>query len=744
MRLLPVCVRFIPLLLVLAIPGSLAESVQTDEVGIKIVSPQPWQVIQRVGFDPALREKEPENSAALGFAEVSVSLELKMPLAASESLEYRLSSAQEEKQESDVWKRLPITSSTGEGNSVTSSILVPAGGWYRLEIRYTSGDGKTQHSGAVERFGVGEVFLVAGQSYATNTNDEKQNVTDPLQRVVAFNAANQTWNVANDPQPAPDGSDGGSIWPPLGDSLVQDLGVPVAFVNVAVGATSSTRWLPEGDLHKRLCETGKRIGRFRALLWQQGESDVIEKTTTDQYVANLSLIRARAVRAWGFEPVWLAAKSTHHPTVYIDPEGEGRIRTAIDKLAQIQGFGAGPDTDSLTGENRGDAKSRRHFSAVGQRRAAEMWRSVLLERLKKTPTGIEAASFLLPDMALMSPAWKSEMVTRESCVLLQKDASAPIEAKLAFQPTEILGVTTADRSHQYQASSDFQLSPGSNVLTFQTASPVIPIQDVDLYLPVGAPHSYKHRMGNPDQNLLYRPGRWFHDHNVEVTYRRDMTASPLNDVTITYGTLPRTLSTLASGQPLTVGVSGDSISTGLDASDKTAAPPFQPGYPELVVAQLRVLSDSDVRLVNRAVSGWSIANGVADLDKLLAEKPDLLIVAYGMNDVGRRDPQWYSQQTSQLIQNARKADPEIEILLVSTMLGNGEWVHTPRDMFEVYRDELKKLVQPGVALADVTQVWTEMLRQKPDFDLTGNGLNHPNDFGHRLYAQALLQALVTR
>jgi lysophospholipase L1-like esterase len=159
------------------------------------------------------------------------------------------------------------------------------------------------------------------------------------------------------------------------------------------------------------------------------------------------------------------------------------------------------------------------------------------------------------------------------------------------------------------------------------------------------------------------------------------------------------------------------------------------------VAQLRVLSDSDVRLVNRAVSGWSIANGVADLDKLLAEKPDLLIVAYGMNDVGRRDPQWYFDQTKLLIDNARKADPEIEILLVSTMLGNGEWVHTPRDMFEVYRDELKKLVQPGVALADVTQVWTEMLRQKPDFDLTGNGLNHPNDFGHRLYAQALLQVL---
>lgn len=734
------CVRVVLSSLAMMLASTLFELVQADDAGLKIISPQPWQVVQRVGFDPARRENEPGNSMALGFADVTVSLELTAPLAAPESLEYRLSPSQAEKPESGAWKRLPFGALTASGNSFSTSILVPAGGWYRLEIRLAA-EGKTQQARVVERFGVGEVFLVAGQSYATNTNDEKQGVTDTAQRVVAFNTATGSWNVANDPQPAPDGSDGGSIWPPLGDALVKDLGVPVAFVNVAVGATSSTRWLPDGDLHKRLCEAGQRIGRFRAVLWQQGESDVIEKTTTEQYIANLSLIRARAVRAWGFEPVWLAAKSTHHPTVYNDPEGEARIRNAIEKLAQIQGFGAGPDTDALTGENRGDVKSRRHFSAIGQRRAAEMWRSVLLERLKKTPTGIEAASFLLPDLALMNPAWKSEIVTRESCVLLQKDASAPIEAKLAFQPAEILSVTTADRSHQYQASSEFQQTPGSNVLVFQSASPLLPILDADLYLPVGAPHSYKHRMGNPDQNLLYRPGRWFHDHNAEVTYRRDMTASPLKDVTITYGTLPRTLATLASGQPLTVGVSGDSISTGLDASDKTAAPPFQPGYPELVVAQLRVLSDSDVSLVNRAVSGWSIANGVADLDKLLAEKPDLLIVAYGMNDVGRRDPAWFAQQTSLLIENARKADPEIEILLASTMLGNGEWVHTPRDMFEVYRDELKKLVQPGVALADVTQVWTEMLKQKPDFDLTGNGLNHPNDFGHRLYAQALLQVL---
>ena len=241
-----------------------------------------------------------------------------------------------------------------------------------MEIRGRANDDVVA-SGAVEPIGVGEVFVVAGQSYATNCNDERFKVADPLVRVVAFDSAKETWGVANDPQPAPDGSDGGSIWPPLGDALLKELGVPIGFANVGVGATSSVQWMPEGQLHPRLVQAGKTLGHFRAVLWQQGESDVIAKTKAETYVSNLKTIRETAARAWGFEPPWLLAKSTLHPTVYNDPPGEGRIRGAIDELVKLPGFRAGPDTDTLAGENRGDAKSRRHFSGIGQRRAAEMW-----------------------------------------------------------------------------------------------------------------------------------------------------------------------------------------------------------------------------------------------------------------------------------------------------------------------------------------------------------------------------------
>jgi acyl-CoA thioesterase-1 len=128
----------------------------------------------------------------------------------------------------------------------------------------------------------------------------------------------------------------------------------------------------------------------------------------------------------------------------------------------------------------------------------------------------------------------------------------------------------------------------------------------------------------PDQSLLHRPGRWFHDRNVEITYRRrDDKLAPVEAV----GSLPRTRARLKAGEALTLGVSGDSISTGLDASALVKAAPHQPGYPDLVATQLRATFDSRVTLKNRAVAGWGVAHGVQDLDNLLAEKLHLVVVA---------------------------------------------------------------------------------------------------------------------
>ncbi|QDU19237.1 GDSL-type esterase/lipase family protein [Urbifossiella limnaea] len=708
-------------LLALAAAAPLAAA---DPAALVVVSPKPHQVVQRTGFDPAAAATEQPGHPAFGFADVPVRCAGAPDRGRWEYRVVRLAGGAG----GEVgWTKLDART---EKSGLVASARVPAGGWYRLELRCRQGDGVT-HAGAVEPVGVGEVFVVAGQSYATNCNDAKLAVADPAKRVVAFDAAKGTWGVANDPQPVPDGSTDGSIWPPVGDAIVKEFRVPVGFANVAVGATATSQWAPGGAFHKRLVAAGAELGGFRSVLWQQGESDVIAKTSTEKYVANVRAIRHAAATAWGTQPPWLLAKSTHHPTVYNDPAGEGRIRAAIDELAARPGFQAGPDTDTLKGENRGGANSRRHFSAAGQAKAAEMWAAVLAKHLTAPPRVEES----LADLRLLTPAWAAPVVHRESSVLLTDNG--PATARLAFPAAEVLEVATADRRHRFDRDT-FTLSKDGLTLTFPAPGPVPPIALASVFVPKGSPQSYAARVGHPDQSLLYRPGRWFHDRNVEVTYRRRDDKFANVEVV---GTLPRTRARLKAGEAFTLGVSGDSISTGLDASALVKAAPNQPGYPDLVAAQLQATFDCRVALKNRAVAGWSVANGVKDLDKLLAEKPNLVIVAYGMNDVGRRDPKWFGDQTRTILDRIKAHDKDTEVILVAPMLGNGAWTATPRDMFPRYRDELRRLAGPGVALADVTAVWELLLRHKHDLDLTGNGLNHPNDFGHRLYAQAVLAAL---
>lgn len=342
-----------------------ARLIAAEPAKVEIEQPKAYQVIQREGFEPKRASIHEPGGPELGFADVA--FRAPRPAGVKGVWQYRLALHEHGFGGTYDWHRFDV----GADEAQLKGLLeVPAGGWYRLEIRCVD-DEETTAAGTVEAIGVGEVFVVAGQSYAGGWNDELLKVADPSQAVSTYDWKSKTWRVANDPPPH--NGEGGSIWPALGDLLVPTLRVPVAFVNVSVGATSSTKWAPDGSLHKRLCEVGRDIGLFRAVLWQQGESDVIENTPAETYIKNIREIRDAASEAWGFEPPWLLAKSTLHPTVYKDPIGEQRIRGAIDELWRVPGFRPGPDTDLLGGDNRGTNNSRRHFSSVGQRRAALLW-----------------------------------------------------------------------------------------------------------------------------------------------------------------------------------------------------------------------------------------------------------------------------------------------------------------------------------------------------------------------------------
>jgi lysophospholipase L1-like esterase len=206
--------------------------------------------------------------------------------------------------------------------------------------------------------------------------------------------------------------------------------------------------------------------------------------------------------------------------------------------------------------------------------------------------------------------------------------------------------------------------------------------------------------------------------------------------------LPRTSQRLRERVPLTICLTGDSISEGYNASGFMQAAPFQPSYGPLVAEGLRVVYGAPIVFHNCATAGWNSDEAVWDADRLGGMSPDLVIIAYGMNDAGYNEVSDFARNIAHVIDAIRRGSPEAEFVLVSSMLPHAEWEYPVMARFAEYRDALARLCGAGVALADMTALWTDLLVRKSSLDLSGNGINHPNDFGHRLYAQVILALLV--
>ncbi len=119
----------------------------------------------------------------------------------------------------------------------SGSLKLAAGGWYTLKVRFRkSADDQTVLGGvAVEHVGVGDIFVVAGQSNASNHGAEQQRTTTGL--VAAFDGKH--WQLANDPQPGASGGQG-SFQPPFGDAMAARFKVPVGIIAILLAA----RYLP--------------------------------------------------------------------------------------------------------------------------------------------------------------------------------------------------------------------------------------------------------------------------------------------------------------------------------------------------------------------------------------------------------------------------------------------------------------------------------------------------------------------
>jgi len=200
--------------------------------------------------------------------------------------------------------------------------------------------------------------------------------------------------------------------------------------------------------------------------------------------------------------------------------------------------------------------------------------------------------------------------------------------------------------------------------------------------------------------------------------------------------LKNTRAKLTSGELVKIVAFGDSITAGGDAT-----------RPELIFWRRwadelqRKHPRAHVAVVNGATGGDSTVQGLQRLQaKVLDEKPDLVLIGFGMNDHNKGGvpiPQ-FEQNLKQMIARVRSETPA-EIVLFSAFPPNPRWKFGSHHMQDYAAATERVAREAGCAYADVFNNWQAMAARKKPEDLLGNNINHPNDFGHWIYFRVLCE-----
>lgn len=352
----------------------------------------------------------------------------------------------------------------------------------------------------------------------------------------------------------------------------------------------------------------------------------------------------------------------------------------------------------------------------------------------------------------MKPVWEGKEVYRETFMMIEENGVC--EAPFLLAPESVYRVESYDGEMTYEEGRDYLirddklvLVPGGRIPhtgwetfilpTAEAAQKALDERGIELgfglveltdgrYLNLAA-------IGNPEFVTKWQ---------VAVTYRAKEAWSgyvPTGEM----HSLPGLAEKLKKKEPVNLVLYGDSISCGFDCSGKYGLKPKQPVWPELLLHQIEKKWNVPVNYHNLSVSGmdtdWAITHAKENVCRY---QPDLVIIGYGMND--RCDGNAFKEKIERLIKTIKEDCPKTEFVLITTTLPN-KLSNTAPLYFWAHQDEhsesLKALCKEGIALADVQEVQKEIEKKKRYMDLTGNLLNHPNDYLARIQAQVLAAVL---
>ena len=374
---------------------------------------------------------------------------------------------------------------------------------------------------------------------------------------------------------------------------------------------------------------------------------------------------------------------------------------------------------------------------------------------------------------LLQPFWNTREVYNETFMFIGKEG----EAELLYAPSEILTIKDYRLSKTYVENVDFVIN--GNIIK-RTPNSSMPYLEA---------HEYwvdeETKNANEVSNITFQrvpenaPGpkefgltgqRYLKiRENILPEYSQCVISYKHNEAFPNEGFYPQSkgiesfINKLKNDKKAEIVFYGDSITEGWTASGhkwEWAIEPNMSSWVHMVEDYLENKYDADITVTNEAIGGWTTSQGLANYDIKMegsvphrhshesedrsheALNPDLLVLGFGMND-WTLDPAAYRTLIAKITAKYYAANPEGNVILISSMPAN---VDTEIECNQKYFEKELQLVAhnyEGTLVAPVYSTYQQLFDMgKHSRDILSNNVNHPNDFGVRVYAQVVLKTLL--
>ena len=217
----------------------------------------------------------------------------------------------------------------------------------------------------------------------------------------------------------------------------------------------------------------------------------------------------------------------------------------------------------------------------------------------------------------------------------------------------------------------------------------------------------------------------------------------------TPGRIPKTMAKIKAGEPVKIVCWGDSVTTGGDAS----GPEFR--YPAVFDQRLHgTFPNADITVETIAIGGsnsrqWLYPDkypnqqylDICKFERIPAAKPDLVTIEF-VNDAGLQGDALV-QVYEDILGRLQAIGSEVIFITphftMPSMMGFGDDLKQPEQ--RPYVLELREFANSrNLALADASARWEHLAKEGlPYVTLLRNGINHPDDRGHAIFADELMK-----